>query len=275
MRRLFAFARGAALLACAVLFLSLEIFLIGETLRRGLPGLSLRLLFSAPHALTGTPGLLPQVINTALLTAAAVFFAVPAALLCAVWTLRTRRRRLRMVFLRAAGALAGVPSAVYGLFGYLIFGGLCSLRYSLLSGALTAALLVLPTTIFLMRVALTGAPQGLLTGALALGAPEGRAVFTVLLPSAAKGIGSAVLLAASRVAAESAALVLTSGVGETLPREGLLRHFFRSGATLTVGMYQSILEGENDLAFSAGVVLLLLILTLDFFAKGGARCGKK
>jgi phosphate transport system permease protein len=256
---------------CAAVVVTLELFLIGETLRRGLPHLSLRLLISAPSAAAGTHGLLPQIINTLLLTAAALAVSLPLSALCAVWLCRTKKKRLRAVLLRAVSALSGVPSAVYGLFGYLVFGGMLSMRYSLLSGAATAALLVLPPTVFLMRSSLDAVPRRLLSGTLSLGAGEGRAVCSVLLRSARDGFVSAALLAASRVAAESAALILTAGIGETMPDGHLVSHFLRSGATLTVGMYQSVLEGENDLAFSSGVVLMLLVLLLDTMAKRRTR----
>ena len=210
--------------------------------------------------------LLPQLCNTLLLAGAALAFAVPTALFCAVWLLRTRKGRCKRLLLRMLSALAGIPTAVYGLFGYLVFGSTLTLGFSLLTGALTAALLLLPTTVFLLWGTLSQLGDGALRGALALGASEGRAVFGILLRQALPAIRTASLLAASRVAAESAALILTSGVGETHAR-GLAR-FLRSGATLSVGMYQSVLEGETGAAFSAGVLLLLLSLLLDTLTRG-------
>lgn len=276
MKTVFAVLRGAVLCFCAATLVLTELFLIGQTLFCGLPGLSVRLLLSAPSAVKGTPGLLPQIVNTLLLTFGALTAAAFPAVFCSIWLCRTKKKRLAAALERVLLALSGVPSAVYGLFGYLVFGGLLSLPYSLLSGALTAALLILPPTVFLMKSALSAVSGGVLRSALALGASEERAVCTALLPSALPGLFSAMLQAASRVAAESAALVLTSGIGETLPRGGLLRHFLRSGATLTVGMYESVLEGENALAFSSAVVLLLLVLLLQTAAeRGKSLCGKK
>ncbi len=210
--------------------------------------------------------LLPQLCNTLLLAGTALVFAVPTALLCAVWLLRTRKVRRKRLLLRILSALAGIPTAVYGLFGYLVFGGTLSLGFSLLTGALTAALILLPTTVFLLWGALSQLGGSALRSALALGATEGRAIFGILLRQALPAIRTASLLAASRVAAESAALILTSGIGETSARE--LGRLLRSGATLSVGMYQSVLEGETEAAFSAGVLLLLLSLLLDTLTRG-------
>jgi len=207
-----------------------------------------------------------QTVNTLLLTCAAVIISLPLAFFCGVWLLRTRHKRCKRMLLHMLSALAGVPSAVYGLFGYLLFGGVCALGYSLLTGALTAALLLLPTTVFLLWDALRRLGDTSLRSALALGAPEGRAVCGVLLPQAGHAIYTAAFLAASRVAAESAALILTAGIGETSARG--LRRFLQSGATLSVGMFQSILEGETELAFSAGVLLLLLAALLDALSHG-------
>ena len=216
-----------------------------------------------------------QIINTVMITAAALFYAMPMSVGMAVWINRTKQKTLKNITRRVLSAMSGVPSAVYGLFGYLLFGGLFSMRYSVLSGALTLALLVLPPTVFITETVLKATDDGAFKSALALGAGEGKAVFSVLLPGAAGGILNAAFLASARVAAESAALILTSGIGERLPKNGILSHFMRSGATLTVGMYRNVLKGDNDLAFSAGVVLLFFLFLLDEMGRRLKKCRLK
>lgn len=235
-----------------------EIFVVFETLRRGVPTLVKDGV---------STGLGAQIINTVLITAVSLTAAMPLSVGMAVWICRTRQTTLKKAVRRIISALSGVPSAVYGLFGYLLFGGVFSMRYSLLSGALTAALLILPPTVFSTEAVIKSADDRAFKSALAVGATEGNAVLSVFLPGISGGILNAAFLAASRVAAESAALILTSGIGESLPKNGLISHFMRSGATLTVGMYQNVLKGENDLAFSSGVVLLIIIFLLGEMRK--------
>jgi len=254
LRKTRSFFRFAAMFLAVSALITAEIFVVFETLRRGFPTL-IKNGFST--------GFAAQIVNTALITTASLTVAMPLSVGMAVCLGRTRNNPLKKAVRRALSALSGVPSAVYGLFGYLLFGGIFSMRYSLLSGALTAALLVLPPTVFVVEAVTRSAGDGAFKGALAVGATEGKAVFSVLLPEAFSGILNAAFLASARVAAESAALILTSGIGERLPQNGIFSHFMRSGATLTVGMYQSVLKGENDLAFSAGVVLLLMLFLLD------------
>jgi len=261
MKRLQALWRGALLTAGAAAVCAGEGLLLLETLRRGLAGLG------SASARAAAPRFLAQTCNTLLLTGAALFVSIPLAAGAAAWLLRTRRRRMRRALLRCLSALSGVPSAVYGLFGYLAFGSAIGLGYSLLTGALTAALLTLPPAVFLIRGALLQADGSVFRSALALGASQERAVFGVQFAAARPGIESAAYLAASRIAAESAALLLTSGIGDAPPR-GIVSQLFRSGATLTVGLYQSVLEGETALAFSAGVLLMLFVSLLQALAAG-------
>ena len=238
----------------ATALIAAEIFVVFETLRRGLWPLIENGLSKSLSA---------QIINTALLTAASLLVSVPLSVGISLWLVRTRFVILKKTVKRMLLAMEGVPSAVYGLFGYLLFGGIFSMRYSLLSGALTAALLVLPPAVLAVEAVILSGNDNAFKGALAIGATEGKAVFSVMLPMAFKGVLNAVFLSASRVAAESSALILTSGIGETMPQNGLISHFMRSGATLTVGMYQSVLKGDNDLAFSAGVILMMILFLLD------------
>lgn len=254
---------------CAVclgglLCLLLELFVIAAVLLRGLPELSLPLLLRAPSALEGRAGLLPQIINTLYLTVLTLALALPIGVGCALhlnWYAQNgpAKRLLEVVI----GALAGIPSAVYGLFGFLLFGSLLGLRYSILSGAATLSVMVLPTAIKTAQSALESVPRRWADSAVALGATDAEAICSILLPCARRGIASAALLAAARVAGESAALLLTAGVASSLPSGGLLRHLFSSGATLAVGLYQSVLEGDNGAAFAAAAVLLGVVWLLD------------
>lgn len=260
--------RRCVVLSGGIACLLLMACIVAEVLRRGLPSLDLSMFFTAPSVLEGRASFLPQILNTAILTGLTLALALPAGIGCALYLLWHAGRSWKTALLETAiAALAGIPSAVYGLFGFLVFSTFLRLRYSLLSGGFTMALLVMPATVKTARQALAAVLPRQVQSAFALGATRAEAAIGVLLPAAKDGLLSAALMAAARVAGESAALLLTAGISTAMPRGGLLTRLLSSGATLAVGLYQSVLEGDNELAFSASVALLLLISLLN----GAAR----
>ncbi len=252
--------------------------ILAVTVTRGLRGFDLGMLFRAPSVLHRRSGLLPQLLNTAILCLLSLSIALPAGLGCAVLLLRAGENRAAHALGMALEALSSVPTAVYGLFGLLAFSGRLGLRYSILSGGLTAALLLLPTSAKTACRAIEGFAGSCLPAARALGATEAESFCGVILPAARRGLASAALLCATRVAGESAALLLTAGIGTAAPPldpRGWGDYLLSSGASLAVGIYQALLEGENDAAFAAALVLLLVVLLLGRGARmlGGKRDG--
>ena len=268
---------GRAVLAAGFFgFLLLFGGILFAVISRGISCLQPAMLWRTPSVLEGRQGLLPQIVNTAVICLLSLAVAMPAGLGCAILLMRADHPMGRMLS-AALGALSTVPSAVYGLFGLLAFSQRLGMRYSILSGALTAALLILPTAAQTAHRAIQGTVQSGRTAARALGATEGEFYRGIVLPAARSGLVSAGLLCAARVAGESAALLLTSGIGNALPGadpRGWGSYLLSSGASLAVGIYQALLEGENDAAFAAALVLLVLLSLLGWAAQAlGGRDG--
>lgn len=158
--------------------------------------------------------------------------------------------------------LAGIPSIVYGLFGYLIFVIACHFHQSMLSGALTLAIMILPTMMRTTEEALLGVPDTYREGSFGLGAGRLRTVFKVVLPSAVPGILSGVILSVGRIVGETAALIYTSGTVAGIPKD-----LMQSGRTLSVHMYALLSEGlyMNE-AYATAVVLLILVLIINMLS---------
>ena len=158
-----------------------------------------------------------------------------------------------------AETLSGIPSIVYGLFGYLMLVIACGLNYSILSGGLTLAIMILPVIMRTTEEALKAVPDSFREGSFALGAGRLRTVFRIVLPSAVPGILSGIILGMGRVVGETAALMYTAG---TVP--GVADSLFRSGRTLSVHMYLLLSEGlYTQQAYGTAVVLLVMVVLLN------------
>lgn len=206
----------------------------------------------------GLAGLLPQIVNTAVICGLSLLLAMPSGIFCAVYLLYySGGSRAAAVVKTMLGALRAVPSAVYGLFGFLVFSQLMRLRYSVLSGILTMAVMLFAVAAHSAHSALAGVDDKLSAAALALGATRAEMLLDIVFSAAKKGLMAAAVLCVAKTAGESAALLLTAGVGRAVPTDGWLRYFTSSGATLAVGLYQSVLEGDISAAFAAALVLLL------------------
>jgi phosphate transport system permease protein len=165
-----------------------------------------------------------------------------------------------------AETLSGIPSIVYGLFGMLFFVGACKLGYSLLSGALTVAIMVLPTIMRTTEEALLAVPDSFREGSFGLGAGKLRTVIRVVLPSAVPGILSGIILATGRIVGETAALIYTAGTVAKIPS-----NVFSSVRTLSVHMYNLSKEGLNtNQAYATAVVLLIMVIFINMLSKFAA-----
>ena len=165
--------------------------------------------------------------------------------------------------------LAGIPSIIFGLFGMVFFGNTLGFGYSLLTGSLTLAIMVLPLITRNTQEALKTVPDSYRSGALGMGATKWYMIRTILLPSALPGIVTGVILAIGRIVGESAALLFTAGSGFLLPRtaQGYLTKVLESGGTLTIQLYLSMSKGQYDIAFGIAVVLLVIVLAINFLTK--------
>ena len=208
--------------------------------------------------------MLPSIINTLLLTALALVIATPLGIFSAIYMVEYAKKGNKIVNVVriTAETLSGIPSIVYGLFGMLFFVGTCRFGYSLLSGAFTVAIMVLPTIMRTTEEALLSVPKNYREGSFGLGAGKLRTVFKVVLPSAVPGILSGVILATGRIVGETAALIYTAGTVAKVPTS-----VFSSARTLSVHMYNLSKEGLNiDQAYATAVVLLVLVIGINWLS---------
>lgn len=252
----------AALLTMVVL-----LFIVIYILVKGIPNLSPG-LFSL-HYTTDNQSIIPALIHTIELTLMGLLFAVPLGIFAAVFMNEYAKRGSKLVALVGVTSetLTGIPSIVYGLFGMLFFVEACHLRKTLISGALTIAIMILPTILRTTQEALMAVPDMYREASFGLGAGKLRTVFKVILPSAMPGILSGIILAIGRIVGESAALIYTAGTIADKYAGPL-----DSGRTLAVHMYLLSSEGlYTNQAYATAVVLLVLVLLLNFGSKAVAN----
>ena len=235
------------------------LYLVGDILIKGVPNLKPE-LFSL-HFTTENQSMLPAIISTLIIALMTLCLALPLGVGGAIFLAEYARRdslAVRLVRLTAE-TLSGIPSIIYGLFGSMCFVTALHLGLSLLSGALTLTLMVLPLILRTTEEALLSVPDSYREGSFGLGAGKLRTVVRIVLPPAMPGILSGVVLAIGRIVGETAALLFTSGTVANLPK-GLLS----SGRTLSLHMY--VLSGEGlhiGEAYATAVVLLLLVMGMN------------
>ena len=255
---------NALVRASAVLVIALVAGILGMVLVRGIPHISWKFLTTTASVLKGTDGILPAILNTLYVILLTLLIVLPLGVGAAVYLTEYAKRgnTLVSVVRVTTETLAGIPSIVYGLFGYLIFVIACHFHQSMLSGALTLAIMILPTMMRTTEEALLGVPDAYREGSFGLGAGRLRTVFKVVLPSAVPGILSGVILSVGRIMGETAALIYTSGTVAGIPKD--LMH---SGRTLSVHMYALLSEGlyMNE-AYATAVVLLILVLIINMLS---------
>lgn len=248
-----------AVYAAAFLTLLALLFILTYILVKGIPHLSPELF--SPTYTSENVSLLPALINTLFMTALALLFAVPVGIGAAIYLTEYAGRGNKFVGIVAVTAetLSGIPSIVYGLFGSLFFVKFLGLGLSLLSGALTLAIMILPLIMRTTEEALRSVPDSYREGSFGLGAGKLRTVFHIVLPSAVPGILSGIILAIGRIVGESAALIFTAGtVAETATS------LFSSARTLAVHMYAISGEGLYlDQAYATAVVLLVVVIVIN------------
>ena len=162
--------------------------------------------------------------------------------------------------------LSGIPSIIFGLFGMVFFGMTLKLGYSVLTGSFTLTLMVLPLITRNTQEALKTVPDSYRSGALGIGATKWYMIRTILLPSAAPGILTGVILSIGRIVGESAARLFTAGSGFQLPKN-LFGKMFESSGTLTIQLYLSMQKAKYDQAFGIAVVLLIIVLGINLLTR--------
>ena len=249
----------AAVYAGAAFSVGVLVLIVGYILIKGIPHLSPELF--AWEYNSNNVSMMPAIINTLLMTLLSLLVCVPLGIGAAIYLTEYARRGSRLVKLvrMTAETLSGIPSIIYGLFGALFFVVSLKMGLSLLSGALTLSIMVLPTMMRTTEEALLAVPDSFREGSFGLGAGRLRTTFKVVLPSAIPGILSGVILAIGRIVGETAALIYTAGTVAKVP-DSLLD----STRTLAVHMYTISTEGLYiNQSYATAVVLLVMVLIIN------------
>ena len=252
----------------AVVTFAVLVFLIAYILVRGVPYLTPS-LFALKYN-SDNVSLMPAVVNTLLMILMSLLLAVPFGIFAAIYLVEYAKKgnKLISVVRVTAETLSGIPSIVYGLFGYLMFGVAFGWGYSMLSGAFTLAIMILPSIMRTTEEALKAVPDSYREGSFGLGAGRLRTVFVVILPSAMPGILAGVILGIGRITGETAALIYTAGTVAGIPTTQIgnfpILDVLASGRTLAIHMYALLNEGlYMEQAYATAVVLLVMVLLIN------------
>lgn len=258
----------AIVTAVAMAVAGLVVGMIGAIVLWGAPGLSLAFIFGSPKRLGMAGGIWPIIVNTGLIVGGAVLLAVPVGVATALWLAEFAPAGRWVVQLqRLIEALAGIPSVLYGLFGFSLFAAAFGWNWSILSGLMTLALMLLPIIVQTSTEAIRAVPVELREGARALGATRWETTRRVLLPAAGPAIMTGALLAVGRAMGESAAVLLTAGGDLNLPHSLL-----DQGRPLASHLYLLTIDGgERVRVWSTALVLVGAILLVQLVANRLAK----
>jgi len=251
---------GATFLTVAIL-----VFIIGFVLSKGLPGVNAEFLLSAPKDLGRTGGIFVTIVGSVLLPLIAVAIALPLGVGTAVYLSEyTRETQFTRALRFGTDCLAGIPSIIFGLFGFIFFVMMLKMGWCLLSGGLTLAIMVLPTIIRTSEEAIRAVPNAYREVSFSLGATRWETVLKVVLPNALPGIVTGVMLAIGRSIGETAAVIFTAGSSLRMPSS-----MFDSVRTMSVHFYILATEGISDeKAYATAAVLILAVLLVNLAAYG-------
>ncbi len=257
---------GYAAVMRALMFVSVSITcliafaIIAYVLIKGIPNINTEFLFTKPSYLTGKIGILPDILNTLYIVIATLIVVLPLGVGAAVYlTEYAKNKKIVSLIEYAAETLSGIPSIIYGLVGMLFFCQFLNFKTSLLAGALTLAVMNLPTVMRTTQESLKTVPESYREGAFGLGAGKWRVIRTVVLPGCVDGVVTGCILSVGRILGESAALLFTAGFAHAL--NGIIEGLGSAGATLSVALYVYAKEnGEFEVAF--GIAAILMVFTV-------------
>ncbi len=256
-------AAVAVLGSATLLTLTALVFIIVFVLQKGLPVLSWSFLTGAPQDMGRAGGIFPAIAGSAALTVLSVLLAAPLGVGTAVYlTEYTRESRLTAVIRFGADCLAGIPSIIFGLFGFILFVTILKMGWSLLAGGLTLALMILPTIIRTTEEAIKAVPLSYREVSYSLGATRWQTVYKVILPNALPGILTGVMLGVGRALGETAAVIFTAGSSLRMPAS-----VFDSVRTMAVHFYLLAREGISaENAYGTAAALIIAVLSVNLLA---------
>ncbi|MCD8200455.1 MAG: phosphate ABC transporter permease PstA [Clostridia bacterium] len=247
------------------------VYIVVWVLVKGLPNISVQFLFGSYSY--KSPSISAAIVSTLMLILLALVIAVPLGIAAAIYFVEYSKKGSKIVkTIRVfIDTLAGIPSIIFGIFGYIFLVDVCGLGYSLWAGGITLAFMVLPTIIRSTEQALLDVPDSVREASYALGAGKVRTVFRVVLPQAMTGIITAIILSIGRILSESAALIFTAGSSGNVMPSG----YGSQCASLSVMIYLFMSEGRyfNEAYATAAVVLILVVILniiiaiIEHFAK--------
>lgn len=243
-----------------VLTLAILVFILVFVLEKGLPEISFSFLFTKPRDMGRAGGILPTLVGTILLPLVAIAIALPLGVGTAVYlTEYTRETRLTRILRFGTDCLAGIPSIIFGLFGFIFFVTALGMGWSLLSGGLTLAIMVLPTIIRTSEEAIRSVPNAYREVSFSLGATRWETVTKVVLPNALPGIVTGVMLSIGRSIGETAAVIFTAGSSLRMPQSA-----FDSVRTMAVHFYILAREGiSTEKAYGTAAVLVISVMLVN------------
>ena len=237
---------------------------------KGFPVISWQFLTQVKSTLKETEGIAGNILNTVYIVVITLLIASPIGIGSAIYLNEYAKQGpfVRLVEFTTQ-TLAGIPSILFGLFGMIFFGNVLHLDYSILTGAFTLTLMILPLIIGNTREALKSVPDSYRHGAVGIGATKWYMIRTILLPSAMPGVITGIILAIGRIVGESAALLFTAGSGYLLPNsaKGYFTKILESGDTLTNEQYLSMSKAKYDVAFGIALVLLVVVFCINVLTK--------
>ncbi len=267
----------AAIYGAAGVAVFLLLGIIGYVFVKGSGTLSLKFLTTVTSSLKNTVGIAGNLVNTLYIIILTLLIATPIGVGGAIYLNEyAKPGRLVKLIEFTTETLSGIPSVIFGLFGMVFFGNTLGLGYSILNGALTLTLMVLPLIVRNTQEALRTVPDSYRSGALGMGATKWYMIRTILLPSAKSGILTGVILAVGRIVGESAALLFTAGSARTLIKFGgsgvenvgkIFEKALQPGGTLTIELYLQMQNGKYDVAFGIGCVLIIIVLMINILLK--------
>ena len=238
------------------------LFLIAYILIKGIPYLTPSLF--AWEYTTENVSLMPALVNTVVMTGLSLLIAVPLGIFAAIYLVEYAKRGNRLVSIVriTAETLTGIPSIVYGLFGFLLFAVALGWSYTILGGAMTLAIMILPTIIGTTESAMRAVPPQYYEGSLALGATQERSIFKVVIPAAKSGVITGIVLGIGRAIGETMAVIMIAGNQPRLVNNILLGVRTLTGNIVIEMGYATGLHREALIA--TGVVLFVFILIINF-----------
>ncbi len=254
----------------AAISILLLVGIVAYVFYRGIGSISWSFLTTVPSTINGTFGIAGNIVNTFYIVFLTLLIATPIGIGAAIY-LNEYAKPGKIVNLIefTTETLSGIPSIIFGLFGMIFFGTTLGFGYSILTGALTLTLMVLPLITRNTQEALKTVPDTYRSGALGIGATKWYMIRTVMLPSAMPGIVTGIILAIGRIVGESAALLFTAGSGYLLPQSGkaMLDKILQPGGTLTIQLYLSMSKAQYDEAFGIALILLVIVLLINMLTK--------